>query len=179
MLPLLVLHMLPRRVTLSVMELSMVEAHLVQDEWTSAERYLLMSDWLRRWLLMSDWLRRLYRTPELLSRIRHRNGEFVWPTCGSSVTIRDISKNAQNTTLDTNSNPKPDPDPTHINFVLEKSRGGVVEKIRRPHKKSWYFFSRILYFMLDSHSHVRWWLLDWLRVRVSWSRVVHSNDLQP
>ena len=34
---------------------------------------------------------------------------------------RDISKNAQNNTLDpnpnANPNPDPDPDPTHINFV--------------------------------------------------------------
>ena len=49
---------------------------------------------------------------------------MVWPTCGSSVTRRDTSKNAQNPTLDTNSNPNldhdPNPDPaptsTHINF---------------------------------------------------------------
>ena len=49
------------------------------------------------------------------------SGNLVWPTCGSSVMRRDISKNAQNTTLDTVSNPNPNPTPININFVRNKS----------------------------------------------------------
>ena len=49
----------------------------------------------------------------------------MWPTCGSSVTRKNISKNAQFIkTLDANSNPNPNPDPdpdlSHINFVRKK-----------------------------------------------------------
>ena len=51
-------------------------------------------------------------------------GEFgvahVWFQCYE----KDLSKNAQNTTLHTNSNPNPnphpDPDPTHMNIVRRK-----------------------------------------------------------
>ena len=69
--------------------------------------------------------RRLYRANGLLSRINiYKSGNLGWPTCGSSVTRRDISKNAQNSTEDTNSNPNPYPDPdsvpTHVNFVRKE-----------------------------------------------------------
>ena len=50
---------------------------------------------------------------------------------------RDISKNAQITTLDTNSNPNPNPnpnpDPTHMNFVRKKSGFFGGGGIGRPH----------------------------------------------
>ena len=45
-------------------------------------------------------------------------GNLVWPSCGSSVPRRDMSKNAQNTASDTDSSPitDPDPPPTHVYF---------------------------------------------------------------
>ena len=83
-------------------------------------------------------MRRLYRTNGLLSRITYKNREI---RCGrsSSVMRRDISKNTQNTALDTNSNPNPNPNPnpdpahTHINFVPKKSVFFLMEKNGRPH----------------------------------------------
>ena len=49
-------------------------------------------------------------------------GEMVWPTCGSSVMRRDISKNAQNTALGANSNPKPNRNPYPYQLWPEKIR---------------------------------------------------------
>ena len=54
----------------------------------------------------------------------------MWPTCGSSVTRRDISKHAPKHyqvlyTLiyvpNRSDNPNPDPAPTHMNFVQKKT----------------------------------------------------------
>ena len=61
---------------------------------------------------------RLHRTNGLLSRIKYRNRGIWCGPCVSGVMRKEISRNAQSTTLDTisnpNPNPNPDPTPTHI-----------------------------------------------------------------
>ena len=65
----------------------------------------------------------------------------VWFKCYEKRYF-DVSKNAQNTTLDTNSNPNPnanpnpDPAPTHINFVRQKTDTFLGGKKLVDHKKS-------------------------------------------
>ena len=54
----------------------------------------------------------------------------MWPTCGSSVMRRDISKkNAQNTTLDSNANTNANPNPNPYELCPEKNRGGGWKKL--------------------------------------------------
>ena len=62
------------------------------------------------------------------------------------------TKNVQNTTLDTNSNPKPSPTPTHINFVRKKLVDQTASCIVN--------IPRFPYFILDNNSVMRSRLLS-------------------